>query len=499
MNIEHISALAQEVNSASDDGDIDALRRLAGECAEGAEACDGPRRVILRYFESNAFGGIADQTGRDAAQSWSWEHPDLIAQILALRKAARDPSYPETPRDIQCQIRTNLGNTLSRIGRPIAAIEQWNAALDLNSKFAMAWGSRGTGLEAYASQLFDHGHAGIILHEAARSLATAISKNAYWEMDHPIAHSSFRRKKAAIDAALERIEFDKSVDLDRWSLGRSHEEKRYRRWCLHNALFLTPLNDALTLSVAARDVLHLPDHSYTLEEEPRYPRYYNILKQEFVSARFRLFRALECEDPKYAFKDVLLLDEGEDNLYGFYLEDLKSAFRIAYGIFDKVALFLNEYFGVGLPPNGVSLRSVWASKHKGQSALTLRPPFQDKCNWMLRGLYFLSKDLLDPDFKDNAEPDAERLYELRQQAEHRFLGFSEMRDVVTDDGAHEILPLYRFEDRALRILKLAREAIMYLSLAMHAEEIERKAKEKRGPLLTMSIASREVTDFDRGW
>ena len=118
---------------------------------------------------------------------------------------------------------------------------------------------------------------------------------------------------------------------------------------------------------------------------------------------------------------------------------------------------------------------------------------------MLRGLYFLSKDILDPEFKDNAEPDAKRLNELRQQAEHRFLGFSEMRDTVNDGGAHEVLPLDKFQDRALRLLKLSREAIIYLSLAMHAEENRRREGGESEPFITMPVLSRPVTGFARGW
>ena len=499
MNLEEISTLAPLINAASDEGDTDALHRLALTCAEGAENCEGPYRVILRYFESNAYAGLADASAHDLAGSWSWDQPNLISQIFALRKAARDPGFFEVPWDTRCQVRTNLGNALNRLGRPVAAIEQWDAALKFNPNFAMALGNKARGLEAYGAALFDGGHAGVVLNEASKYYGKATAGEAYWEAPHPHAKQIFARRKAAIDTWLKEIEFDEAVDLDRWSLGRGFEEQRYRRWCLDNRLLLSPLNDALTLSVAAQDVLHLPSHNYAFSEEARYPRYYNILKQEYVSARYRLFQALECDDPKYVFTHVLLLDEGEDTLYGFYLEELKSAFRMAYGLFDKVALFLNEYFEVGLSASAVTLRTIWAHKPKGQSSFDLRPVFQDQKNWMLRGLYFLSKDILDPEFKDNAEPDSERLYELRQQAEHRFLSFSGFCEPEGVGGVHEIIRLDKFEDRTLRLLKLAREAIIYLSLAMHAEENRRRASQDREPFLTMPVLSRPVKDFYRGW
>ena len=49
-----------------------------------------------------------------------------------------------------------------------------------------------------------------------------------------------------------------------------------------------------------------------------------------------------------------MLDNGEGQALGHYTEDLRSAFRSAYAIFDKVGLFLNDYFQIGLEPGKVS-------------------------------------------------------------------------------------------------------------------------------------------------
>ena len=59
-----------------------------------------------------------------------------------------------------------------------------------------------------------------------------------------------------------------NFDLNQRSLGATQEERSYRHWCLRERLFLNPLNEAYTDSVAASDVLHLPSHIYRIEEAP---------------------------------------------------------------------------------------------------------------------------------------------------------------------------------------------------------------------------------------
>ena len=63
--------------------------------------------------------------------------------------------------------------------------------------------------------------------------------------------------------------------------------------------------------------------------------------------------------------EVLLLDSGEGQALGHYSEDLKSAFRSTYSLFDKIGLFLNDYFQIGLAPGEVNFRKVWSEKSSG--------------------------------------------------------------------------------------------------------------------------------------
>ena len=195
-------------------------------------------------------------------------------------------------------------------------------------------------------------------------------------------------------------------------------------------------------------------------------------------------------------RDVLLLDSGEGQVLGHHTEELRASFRSTYAIFDKVGLFLNDYFGLGMEPGQVTFRNVWFENPKRQRP-EIRWKFQRSRNWSLRGLYFLSKDLFDSDFNEVAEPDAAKLSQLRNRAEHRFLSF---QSFVTEQSTdtHRFISIDEFEGKALHLLKMARETMINLSLAMHREEMLREQGNSDKMTLGIPVVSRPIRSFDRG-
>jgi len=136
---------------------------------------------------------------------------------------------------------------------------------------------------------------------------------------------------------------------------------------------------------------------------------------------------------------------------------------------------------LGIPEKRISFRHVWREKETGP----VRAEFSASENRPFRGLYWLSKDLFEKGIKDLTEPDARNLHELRNHLEHKYVKVHSMsvptvptagsaRDPVLDNLAHSV-SRSDLERRCLRILKLARAALIYLSLGMHKEEQRRRA------------------------
>lgn len=488
--------LADAIDSALDAGDKALLHRFGEECKDRLDTATGEERVRLLYFWANTYSSIISIKHEDSDHVWDWEQPEGIQNILLLRRATREHAFGAINPIVACQIRTNLANRLHALGRPIAANEERLRVLELNPYFAKAQLGYARGIAFYARQLYDNNHIPILLAAARSSFDAALGKDAFWESnDRSSFVHSLTEERGQIADELLRNHYDEDYDTNQWSLGATEEERSYRQWCLSNRLFLNPLNEAYTESVAATDVLHLPSHTYGIKDVPRFPAYYNLMKQEYVIARYRLYRGMQGNNSEFVMSDVLMLDSGEGQALGHYTEDLRSAFRSAYAIFDKVGLFLNDYFQIGLEPRKVNFRSIWFKKPHGKIS-ELHPVFRACRNWPLCGLYFLSKDLFVEDFKEVAEPDAADIAKLRQQLEHRFLSLQHFTSGQSTD-THKFISISEFEHKALRLLKMAREALIYLSLAMHREEQLRNRAANGDNTLGVPLTSQPIDSFDR--
>lgn len=112
------------------------------------------------------------------------------------------------------------------------------------------------------------------------------------------------------------------------------------------------------------------------------------------------------------------------------------------------------------------------------------PQFEALENLPLRGLFWLSKELFDDDFKMTTASDARDLHAIRNALEHTFLrvseGWAKMFMIAEGNsirfgigvGSDEL------EAKALRVMKMARSALIYLSLAIGVEE---RSKRRANP------------------
>lgn len=116
--------LGTRIDAANDARDKEALWALIQECHDRLESATDQQRVFLHYYAANAHAGIYNVKSTNAAYAWGWNQPETIDEILALRQAIQEPAFDKIADTFRCRIRTNLGNRLNNLGRPIAAIEQ---------------------------------------------------------------------------------------------------------------------------------------------------------------------------------------------------------------------------------------------------------------------------------------------------------------------------------------------------------------------------------------
>lgn len=497
-----LEALATLIDEAADRNDpIGTGKALAWCELLDTRDLNDERRATFDYFWANAWANRQHDRNQDRVAAWEWDHPELGAQLFRLRCAYQSPGFHELDVVRRCQIQTNLGNQLNTAGRFVEAQDYWAEALALIPRFWMARGNRGQSLIRYAQALYDIGHHQVFLVFGHDDLSEAIKAARRFNPEHqPYAKAWFSGQLDSLRAYMPIEEIREGTKLDGHSLGRSKAERAYRSWCLHRRLFLNPLNDLGVYSIAARDVFTLPSFTLPVGEHPVLAGFFNQMKQEFVSARWLYYEGVMTHRPHFSDMEVLLYNTLDYPSYSLGIEKVKLAYRSAYSLFDKIAFFLNSYLDLGIKPTAVSFARVWREKDNGP----VREVFECAENWPWRGLYWLSKDLFLADFREVIEPDMRALKVTRDHLEHKYLKVhEELSSRPADDPASKLfidtlafsVSRSDLEGKTLRVLKLARAALIYLSLGMHREEERRNAN---GPPDTVR-ASGGFDTWDDRW
>jgi hypothetical protein len=475
------------VDAAFDARRADVLRHVAALPATiDLSAALPAERTSLDYYLGNLWNGIKAIESPHPTGGWEWERPEVENEITCLRRAVQSGGFASCVELRRCQILTNLGNAYSTTGRFIEAVEAWNEALAIEPRFGMARANRGVGRWSYAHALYDNGHAMLFAHHAWRDL----DPDALRGIERG-ARPHFATVRAEIAMAVRDEFLRAAVDLENWPLGDSDEEVSYRWWSLRQRLFLNPLNDLGAIPIAARDVLTAPSIVAPIGQGPRYHGFFNQIKQEYCAARWLAYESITRSGPHFADRGVLLYNTLDYPSYSIATEKLKLSFRACYSIFDKIAYLLNAYLALGIPERSASFRGIWyigQQRNRG-----IRPEFDRRENWPLRGLYWLAKDLFEDkdEFRSAIEPAAQQLNEIRNHVEHKYLKLhlpmwvgpraADLATHLIDDLAKSVR-LEEFEATTIKLMQLCRAAIIYLSLGVHREEQLREAQRPRGSI-----------------
>lgn len=489
-----LASLAQLIDRAADRGDESGLQHAvaAGESIR-PKLDDAAHRTTLHYYLANAWAGLRHIRRLTDAARWEWEQPEAENEIVHLRRAVQAGRLGHVAsRRHMCPMLTNLGNLMNTVGRFVEAIAYWNEALSIDPAFGMARGNRGLAFSYYAQSLCDQPDAASLFRGALLDLREALTQRL--ESD---ARGGFTALRDRIESALKPDFVAEAARAEEPTKDAEAPEVKYRRWCLTERLFLTPLNDLGESWSAACDPLTLPGIVVPLREGPKYPSFFNQMKQEFVSARYLYYEAETSEGVHFSDRGVLLLNTLDYPSYSLATEKLKCAFRMAYALLDKIAYLLNDYLALQIPDHLVSFRSLWYEKRDRRRPL--RAEFRQRENWPLRGLFWLSKDLSEnePGFRDALEPDARDVALVRNHLEHKHLRLHDDLWSGRDDASDKPMSflvdplaysMYRsdFAAKALRLLRTARAALIYLSLAVWREETSREKVSDPGKLIMPS-------------
>lgn len=442
------------------------------------------QRVNLFYCVSNLWAIRYQLEIQNTQGSWDWEQSELQNQIIYLRKAIVSESFAHLPKQRKCEIFTNLANAYDTVGRFVEAREYYSKAIRLDENFWMARGNRGRAAMYYADKLYDFGHRNIFAMFACKDICLAVqSIKDYPNLGDASLLPFFENAQRQIAEKFDVKEIEELYCPEEFSWGNSKEEIKYRKWVAKNKAFLNPLNDFETRSIIAQDVLSLPSFATNIDEPPVLLGFFNQIKQEYASARFLLYEGINSEESHFSDKGVGLVNTLDYPQYGIATEKIKIAFRTLYSIFDKIAFFLNYYLKLGVDEQKISFRNIWFNF--GKKPKNIKDVFNKSKNLAFRGLFWMSKDFFEEDFKEFLEPDAIEINVIRNHLEHKYLKVKMYENLGAKAVDNYVGPFYdnlsykiskdRIEKKTLELLKRARSAIINLSLGMNFEERKREA------------------------
>jgi len=363
----------------------------------------------------------------------------------------------------------NLGNTLHSTGRYVAAIDSFINALSIDKYAAMASMN-------LSSALFEYGyfqnkkyesdyyyHAAYRYYEQTKKNKINLESESYLkrfegEFIEPIL------PKAIIDFFSNPLKFPIFKC-------KKKNERKYRQYIAIKRLFLEPCLDIFSSkSCFMVDSLSLPLTAGQSQKDNEFIGLFNLLKQEFVSARYLWYQTTMAIEPEnhYSDKETDMVEIGEKDIFSLREILLRNAFKTAYSIFDKIGFFINHYFDIGLEASQVSFKNIWKLKLKDQRGnvyCDVQNPLNIESNLFLKAIFWLQKDFYEDKNVNITNPSAIRLFQMRNDMEHNYLLSVERIEKKSSYITKYITP-YQIDDGTERILRLARECLIYLTLAV---------------------------------
>lgn len=260
------------------------------------------------------------------------------------------------------------------------------------------------------------------------------------------------------------IEDDKHLDEQEYQ-----SLSEYRRWCLDNFLSLSEHGLYCKCHGSARDNLNIPVPTRAVAGDFILPmeKILNRLKSEFGLARLMLYEHQSDKKDNDIDDDACYAELYDNELLGTNIEKLRTAFRICFGILDKIGNAIALLFDLQLKTNKGKVRpsyfhTFWELENEDR-----RQKFEAYDNEGLIGLYSIACDL-----NHKLEGELSFYKQWRNALEHSFVFVYENEkpeDIETSLAYYEepvFISESEFVESAEHVLQLTRSAIFSFVFAV---------------------------------
>ncbi len=174
------------------------------------------------------------------------------------------------------------------------------------------------------------------------------------------------------------------------------------------------------------------------------------------------------------------LDYSQTNIYTGLL---KSAYKEAFNILDKISVFLNRYYNLGLKESSIYFETIWVKdKKKGPG---IREEILNAENMSLYALYDIFRDFQSGYYK--------KMKDIRRALTHRQLTIFGFGSGEINNG-NELVSITSGEmvNQTIQLMRLVKAAIIYLINTVTLEEKKKNKNIDKQRLGTINI---DTTQF----
>lgn len=436
---------------------------------DNASRHNGKRLCKLSYFIGNGYMNLYSLNfSREKGWQQILENKKLQEAKNNFRHAIKYSN--DSPVDLKKMIWTNYANCLDTLGRGMDALFAYEEVLKIDPTFSMAIANKAIAMVTFAD-------ASGIYREAIYNNAYKMLKSVQNKKD--LISIGGRYAKYRIDAEIKKIEalmdektLSKDFSHNPYDLSQlSAFEKFYVEFCIKNGLFLNLhihediCEASITDPVFIRLLLPTNDKTTFF----KLAKTINQIKEDYAIARLLLVQSqFKTNDLDNISQKTTFVNTQDSSMSNIYLGLLKSAFKEAYNILDKIARFVNEYFLLGIPPKNniyITSKELWMDKISKKN-WKLKLEVLESNNPSLYALYDMSLDL-------NPQTGYyTNLRTMRNKLVHEKLIIHGPEWNGKEDDYN--ISYEKMILRTIRLLKIVKSAIIYLINAVNIEERKKR-------------------------
>ena len=302
---------------------------------------------------------------------------------------------------------------------------------------------------------------------------------------------SYLARAEKIENDIERDCLDLEIDVE----DDSHLDKQeyqslseYRRWCLDSFLSLSEHGLYCKCYGSAIDNLNIPTPTRAIAGDFILPmeKVLNRLKSEFGLARLMLYEYAFAKENNDIDDDAGYSELYDNELLGTNIEKLRTAFRVCFGILDKIGNTIALLFDLQLKTKKGKVRSSYFHTFWELEDEDRLQKFESYDNEGLIGLYSIACDL-----NHNLEGQLNFYKQWRNALEHSFVFIyeNEKPESIESSSTYYEEPVFisesEFVESAEHVLQLTRSAIFSFVFAVRIKA-EKEALEGIPDILIQS-------------